>query len=65
MIHVLPVNDSEEHILDSTCSCNPQIENAENGHLLVIHNSFDGRELIEELLDGPINEDNNWEVIEI
>lgn len=50
MIHVVPTNDIMEHTDDTTCSCNPKVEC--DGELFVIHNSFDGRELIEELLDA-------------
>lgn len=44
--HILPVNDVEEHEESSTCKCEPRIEIA-GGDMLMIHNSFDGRELLE------------------
>lgn len=40
-IHVLPINDSQEHDESLACPCHPTIE--ENG-VLIIHNAFDGRE---------------------
>ena len=44
--HVYPINDLYPHeIENNNCVCEPNIE--ENG-LLVIHNSFDGREYAEE-----------------
>lgn len=46
MIHVLPVNDEREHQELTTCHCNPRVIE-ENGELIVIHNSFDGREAVE------------------
>ncbi len=46
MIHVLPINDEREHEESTTCWCNPRIET--EGELLVIHNSADCRELIEQ-----------------
>jgi hypothetical protein len=49
MYNVYPTNDLEEHILDSTCKCKPKIV-FENGEMIIVHNSFDQRELIEELL---------------
>lgn len=49
--HLLPVKDTEEHLEESTCKCEPKIEVQDNGDLLVIHNSFDRRELIEEALE--------------
>jgi hypothetical protein len=45
--HVFPLNDLKEHILSgSNCSCNPTID--DNG--IVIHNSFDRREIWENLM---------------
>lgn len=47
MIHVYPSNDLEEHLLTgSDCKCQPRIEGHE-GELIIIHNSFDGREGVE------------------
>lgn len=46
MIHVMPTNDLREHTQDTTCECNPRVE--AGGELLVIHNSFDGREAVEQ-----------------
>jgi len=45
--HLLPTNDLKEHKEESTCSCEPKTEIIENGDILIIHNSFDGREAIE------------------
>ena len=45
--HILPINDTEEHEKLSTCKCQPEVQILEEGDLLVIHNSFDGREAIE------------------
>ena len=45
-IHVLPVDDTVEHIETQKCWCKPRVE--ENGQI-IIHNSFDGREDFEEL----------------
>lgn len=62
--HVLPCNDLREHIqqcyplpfgMGCDCPCKPEVREQENGNILVIHNSFDGREGVEwarELLDG-------------
>lgn len=46
MWHVLPINDLEEHEESSTCKCEPKVIN-EEGELIIVHNSFDGREGIE------------------
>lgn len=53
MIHVLPINDLKEHEETTTCWCNPKVEfsDPETGEAhegLVIHNSADGREFVEQ-----------------
>lgn len=46
--HVYPVNDKLPHETNrSGCICHPKIEIQPNGNKLVIHNSFDCRELKE------------------
>jgi len=54
MIIILPTNDIMDHDEDSTvCECNPRIEIVD-GDIMLIHNSFDGREFeeqIEEILN--------------
>lgn len=55
MIHVLPINDIEEHEETTACKCEPTVLN-ENGEFIVVHNSFDGREgveIVNELLKTP------------
>lgn len=42
--NVLPTNDLKEHIENGSCFCSPKIEKQENGSILIIHNSLDGRE---------------------
>ena len=44
MINIIPLNDYEEHEESTTCKCSPKIEFNKEGELIVIHNSFDGRE---------------------
>ena len=47
-IHVYPENDLLPHITDGTgCPCKPTVEYVEGG-VLVIHNSYDGRERAEQ-----------------
>lgn len=50
MIHILPVNDLEEHIEETHCNCNPKIIINEV-ELIVVHNSYDGREFEEQIKD--------------
>ncbi len=47
--HILPINDIKEHDENSTCICHPRVEMQPNGDMLIIHNSFDGREHVEAL----------------
>lgn len=46
ILHVTPINDLEKHEESTTCKCNPIVEHI-NGNMVVIHNSFDGREGVE------------------
>lgn len=47
-IHVVPNNDQHEHTEEGyKCLCNPKLQ-IENGHLIITHNSWDGRELYEQ-----------------
>lgn len=46
VIHVKPIDDIGPHEASTTCQCAPRLEEIENA-TLVIHNSYDGRELIE------------------
>jgi len=48
MIHVHPVNDIEKHTLEGTqCKCSPEVMVSTDAEIVVIHNSFDGREGVE------------------
>ena len=51
--HITPLNDLKEHEHEgSTCHCNPSVEIIKDtGDLLVIHNSYDGREVVEQAKD--------------
>jgi hypothetical protein len=53
MIHIHPLNDIKEHDTSytvSTCHCKPTSK-IEGGEIIVIHNSFDGREGVEMVND--------------
>lgn len=64
LIHVYPLNDTKRHTLTATgrCWCNP----AQNPPVfpgvarLVVHNSQDEREWIEEQLNELMAEDKTW-----
>ena len=49
--HILPTKES------SKCKCDPKIKTQSNGNILVIHNAYDGREIIEYF--NKINNENN------
>ncbi len=46
MIHILPLGDIEEHEEITTCKCEPSVIE-ESGELIIVHNSFDGRDGLE------------------
>lgn len=51
--HILPINDIESHEEAGTmCKCGPKVTFVENGDMLVVHNSFDGREILEKIEEG-------------
>lgn len=56
--HVFPTNDIKEHNTeDTTCDCEPISETQPGGDILIIHNSYDGREGLElanEILNPPV-----------
>ena len=45
-LHIIPLNDLKEHEEESACSCCPSMI-IENGEMIFIHNSYDGREALE------------------
>ena len=45
MLHVYPMDDIKDHVLLATYCCNPDLENG-----VLVHHSFDERELVEEQL---------------
>ena len=55
MLAIVPNNDIKPHDdFKTTCECEPKVI-FENGEMIVIHNAFDNREIIEQvnkILDG-------------
>lgn len=46
--HVLPVGDIKEHSETGiACDCNPKLEKQPNGDFIVVHKSYDRREVNE------------------
>lgn len=46
-IHIVPVNDSQEHYLTVECFCEPEIR-TKNGVPIFVHSAYDGREIVEQ-----------------
>ena len=46
--HVVPIDDVMKHTTEtSLCECNPTLEEQPSGDFILVHNSYDGRELAE------------------
>jgi hypothetical protein len=63
-IQIIPLNDTKEHDKTRWCECNPILETV-NNILIVSHNAYDLREVIEvanEILNNK-NAKDKWEVI--
>ena len=50
-VNVVPVNDLKPHIDGPSCACGPRVECLDNGNRIIVHNSYDGREVLENALD--------------
>jgi hypothetical protein len=63
-IQIIPCNDTKEHEQTQWCECNPNFEMV-NNILIVTHNAYDLREVIE-LANEILNNNNTkdtWEII--
>lgn len=63
IFHVIPANDTLAHEEKSTCHCDPRLEMV-NSNIIIVHNSYDGREgveIVNEILNGDIEEKQNIE----
>lgn len=47
-VHVLPVHDLKEHTESEDCACHPRVSFVDGGGKVVVHNSYDGREFLEQ-----------------
>lgn len=47
-VHVMPVNDLIGHQGARDCWCKPMLTQEEGCHVVVVHHSMDGRELVEQ-----------------
>jgi len=48
--NVIPMDDLRKHELSGDCECNPKIVE-ESGQLIIVHNSYDKREIVERLYE--------------
>ena len=52
--HILPNNDLKEHTESKNCECKPTVRII-NKSMLIVHNSYDGREIVEKEIEKYIN----------
>jgi len=52
-INIIPVDDLYYHSESVDCSCQPKI-NIENNIMIITHNSYDKREIIEQLIGNTL-----------
>lgn len=53
-VHVVPMDDQGEHLLEEGCPCRPRHDKTNSGELMLIHDAYDGRLGVEwtvEILD--------------
>ena len=46
-VHVHPLEDILPHVLSDTCACEPKIDIVEGAGRVIVHNSWDKREVYE------------------
>lgn len=49
--NIVPSDDLLPHEMSEHCQCKPIKEICDDGSVIIIHNSFDKRELVESLMD--------------
>lgn len=49
-VNVIPVDDLKAHIESPDCACGPRVTCYDNGNRVIVHNSYDGREITERAL---------------
>lgn len=47
-VDITPRGEEARHILDTKCECGPRLSRDWKGRLMIIHNSWDGREVLEQ-----------------
>jgi hypothetical protein len=61
VVHVVPINDLREHSIDARfpCECLPEEQFVEGGGVVIVHNSWDGREITERAEDAAFGTGRN------
>jgi hypothetical protein len=54
-IQVLPVGEETFHSWDNNCSCFPKVSLGETGKMIVVHNAYDKRELLDIAYETPLH----------
>jgi len=49
-VHTVPIRDSSPHQMSAACACRPRLTDGKTA--LLVHNSWDGREIFERALYG-------------
>lgn len=47
LVDITPRGEEDQHIPDRECECGPRLSQDDEGRLMIIHNSYDGREAFE------------------
>ena len=64
VIHIVPVNDIEQHYLRGNCHCNPGLVFSKCDKMQYVHQAFDQREAFdEEAGDGWFSVNSNGEAL--
>jgi len=71
MLHVLPLNDEQSHLLSDSCWCGPTVNwvDPETGRVwacgtaMVVHNAADCREVSEQVTQEAVDPTRKWELV--
>jgi len=63
-IHIIPADDDKEHDIDILCDCMPSLEYPNDDAVMVVHQAYDHRNHIEDLVEDLAVEMNykGWEI---
>jgi hypothetical protein len=72
-VHVIPLNDEQEHEKSTSCWCEPTVNWIDpdtnrpwaNGSCMVVHNAADCREFSEQVTGEGVSPSQKWETSEV